>query len=216
MPITYSLITDGVELLGDGPKDDAALSSLIMDKIVKKVSKDTMEKRTLTSDEIEIHYKKSGNYVFFCVASKDTKKRLCWSFIDDLDSTFAAVTRKNDIKGNRKMIKQKVEKWNDPNADKITALQEKLETVKESMVDNIDKVLERGEKFETLYEKSDEMLVEANEFKKGSGKLKRKMFWRLLVVIIVIIIILVAIIIIAVLAGCGFPTFERCGGGSGK
>lgn len=51
MPITYSLITDGVELLGDGPKDDAALSSLIMDKIVKKVSKDTMEKRTLTSDE---------------------------------------------------------------------------------------------------------------------------------------------------------------------
>lgn len=84
------------------------------------------------------------------------------------------------------------------------------------MVDNIDKVLERGEKFETLYEKSDEMLVEANEFKKGSGKLKRKMFWRLLVVIIVIIIILVAIIIIAVLAGCGFPTFERCGGGSGK
>lgn len=57
---------------------------------------------------IEIHYKKSGNYVFFCVASKDTKKRLCWSFIDDLDSTFAAVTRKNDIKGNRKMIKQKV------------------------------------------------------------------------------------------------------------
>lgn len=84
------------------------------------------------------------------------------------------------------------------------------------MVENIDKVLERGEKFETLYEKSDEMLVEANEFKRGTVKLKNKMIWRLIVIIVIIIIILIVIIIIAILAGCGFPTFERCGGGSSK
>lgn len=51
MPIKYALITDGVNLLGDGPKEDLDLSKLIMEKIVRKVSKDTLEKRTLTSDE---------------------------------------------------------------------------------------------------------------------------------------------------------------------
>jgi len=84
------------------------------------------------------------------------------------------------------------------------------------MVENIDKVLERGEKFDILYEKSDAMIEQAEDFKRGSTKLKRKMFWRLILIIAIIIIVLVIILIIAVLVGCGVPSFERCGGGSSK
>jgi len=51
MPINFALITDGEMILGEGPKESKELSALIMEKIVRKVAKDALEKRTLTSDE---------------------------------------------------------------------------------------------------------------------------------------------------------------------
>ena len=57
---------------------------------------------------MEIHYKKSGEFIFFCVSSRETKKRLCWAFIDDLESSFVAVTKKKDPSANKKLIRTKI------------------------------------------------------------------------------------------------------------
>ncbi|KAL9647631.1 hypothetical protein ABK040_015122 [Willaertia magna] len=214
--ITFALITDGTSELASGPKDNMELSQLIMNKIVPKVSKDDMEKRTLKSEEMEIHYKKSGKYIYFCVASQDHKKRVCWAFIDDLESTFSAVTKKNDISSNRKIIKQKVDKYNDENVDKITQINNKLDSVKDTMVDNIDKILDRGEKLDNLYETTYQLQETSKDFEKGSRKLKNRMLIKVIVIGVIICVIATGVVIIAVLAGCGFPSFSRCGGSSSK
>ena len=87
-----------------------------------------------------------------------------------------------------------------------------IEDVKGVMVENIEKVLARGEKIELLVDKSEALSASANKFKKASKSLKDAMWWKnvkmwgLIFVITVIIIWLIASFI------CGFD-FSKCGAG---
>ena len=49
----------------------------------------------------------------------------------------------------------------DPEADKLTAVQHKIEEVKQRMVTNVEKAIERGEKIEELVDKyeSDKKII---------------------------------------------------------
>ena len=49
------------------------------------------------------------------------------------------------------VLKQRMEYFNtNPNADSIMKVQNQIESVKDIMIENIDRVLERGEKIELL------------------------------------------------------------------
>ena len=49
--------------------------------------------------------------------------------------------------------------YNDPASDKLRELQKNVKDVKEIMIENIDKILERGEKIDILVEKTETMAV---------------------------------------------------------
>ena len=53
-----------------------------------------------------------------------------------------------------------------------------MEAVKGVMVENVEKVLERGEKFELLVDKTDRLARQAFRFESSSRELKSAMFWR--------------------------------------
>jgi vesicle-associated membrane protein 7 len=65
-----------------------------------------------------------------------------------------------------------------PEADKFSAVRGKIDDVKGIMVQNIEKVLARGEKIELLVDKSDALNRSAAKFEKSSNKLKNQMWWR--------------------------------------
>jgi vesicle-associated membrane protein 7 len=50
--------------------------------------------------------------------------------------------------------------------------------VKNVMVQNIDRVLERGEKIELLVDKTDALQGEAFRFKRQARQLKQQLWWR--------------------------------------
>ena len=52
-----------------------------------------------------------------------------------------------------------------------------ISSVKESMISNIDKVLERGRQLDTLIDKSDQLSVKANHFHTASKSLRRQLWW---------------------------------------
>ena len=71
------------------------------------------------------------------------------------------------------VLKRQMEYYNgDPSADKITKVKGELEEVKGVMVENIEKVLERGEKIELLVDKTDRLNQTAFKFEKTSKQLK--------------------------------------------
>ena len=60
-----------------------------------------------------------------------------------------------------------------PQADSINRVKEEINQVKSVMVQNIDKVLDRGERIELLVDKTDHLQNDAFRFRKAGRALKR-------------------------------------------
>ncbi|KAK2952043.1 putative Synaptobrevin like protein [Blattamonas nauphoetae] len=70
-------------------------------------------------------------------------------------------------------LSREIQRLQDPSeADKFIKLQKEIDEVKMIMVENIDKILERGEKIDDLVAQSEELDTAAKSFYKGSKKMK--------------------------------------------
>ena len=80
--------------------------------------------------------------------------------------------------------------------NKVAKVQTQVSEVKEIMMQNIEKVLDRGEKLELLVDKTENLRYQADQFQKGGKALRNKMWWqnvkmKLLVALIVSIVIVI-------------------------
>ncbi|GJV12391.1 vesicle-associated membrane protein 711 [Tanacetum coccineum] len=65
---------------------------------------------------------------------------------------------------------------NDPNADRMNRLKGEMSQVRNVMIQNIDKVLERGDRLESLVEKTANMQTNTLRFKKQSRRFRNTMW----------------------------------------
>ena len=79
-----------------------------------------------------------------------------------------------------KTIQDRMEYYNSAgsNVDGLAAVKNQIEDVKGVMVENIEKVLERGEKIELLVDKTDRLNQQAFKFESSSKRLRDAMWWR--------------------------------------
>ena len=68
------------------------------------------------------------------------------------------------------------------------------------MRDNINKVSERGERLDSLQDKTDNLAVSAQGFRRGANRVRKQMWWkdmkmRMCIIAAVIILLLVVIIV---------------------
>jgi vesicle-associated membrane protein 72 len=61
---------------------------------------------------------------------------------------------------------------------KVTRVQQQVSEVKEIMMDNIEKVLDRGEKIELLVDKTENLRFQADNFHRTGRALRRRMWWQ--------------------------------------
>jgi vesicle-associated membrane protein 72 len=78
----------------------------------------------------------------------------------------------------------------------LTCAAAQVSEVKNIMMENIEKVLDRGEKLEVLVDKTESLRYQADQFQKSGKALRNKMWWqnikmKLLVGLIVAIVIVV-------------------------
>uniref|UniRef100_A0A8C1U9E0 Si:ch73-234b20.5 n=2 Tax=Cyprinus carpio TaxID=7962 RepID=A0A8C1U9E0_CYPCA len=82
---------------------------------------------------------------------------------------------------------------------KLSQVQDQVNDVKVILKDNIDKVLERGERLDNLIDITDNLQVTADSFQKTSTRVARKMWWRNTKMMIIIGVVVLAIIILIIL-----------------
>ncbi|KAG0367880.1 hypothetical protein BGZ54_003090 [Gamsiella multidivaricata] len=99
-----------------------------------------------------------------------------------------------------------------PEADRIKQVQGEIEQVKDVMVHNIERVLERGERIELLVDKTDNLNQQAYAFKKRSTTLKRAMWWKNTKLMILLTGVIIFLIYLIICAACGFPFWSSCRG----
>nr|KJB57021.1 hypothetical protein B456_009G150900 [Gossypium raimondii] len=92
---------------------------------------------------------------------------------------------------------------------KLAKIKSQVSEVKGVMMENIEKVLDRGEKIELLVDKTENLHQQAQDFRNTGTKIRRKMWLQNMKIKLIVLGILIALILIIVLSVChGF----NCGG----
>uniref|UniRef100_A0A7S2BKP8 V-SNARE coiled-coil homology domain-containing protein n=1 Tax=Florenciella parvula TaxID=236787 RepID=A0A7S2BKP8_9STRA len=179
-------------------------------------------------DQYMFHYNVVDGIIYLCMTSADEgsdQVRLPYAFLDDIKTQFLGTygdRAKTAIAfemngGFAPVLETRMQYYNDAGEEGLNAglagvqkVSDKLEKVKGVMVQNIEHILERGEKLELLVDKTDQLQSQAFQFQKTSQQLQRAMWLKKVKIyaVVAFVVILLAYVLSVVI--CGF-TYEKCG-----
>lgn len=164
------------------------------------------------------HYTSENNFIFMCLTDSPFAKRIAFLFLEDIKAKFFEKYSKiaNTViafgvnSEFLEVIKTRMHFFNtDSNVDKITALRASVDQAKNIMVENIDKVLARGEKVELLVKKTEFMSEQAVTMKKRSVMVKKKMWMQNVKMYAICACLLVLLLLMIVMSVCS-TDFSEC------
>jgi vesicle-associated membrane protein 7 len=96
--------------------------------------------------------------------------------------------------------------------DAITNVQNEIDNVRGIMTENIERVLERGERIDLLVDKTGRLGGSAAEFRVRSKGLRRRMWWKNVKLMVLLTVVVIFLIYLFVGFGCGLPGWQKCVG----
>ncbi|GAA5800170.1 hypothetical protein HPULCUR_005595 [Helicostylum pulchrum] len=206
MSLIYGLVARGPTILAEHTNSSgnfATVTQAILEKIPPNNSK-----LTYVYDRYLFHYICEDGITYMCMADDSFGRRIPFIFLQDLKekflstygrnraieappyglNEFSRVIEKQMVFLNAYILTKEKKKKTDtflkeyfstnPSADRLKQVHGEIEQVKDVMVHNIERVLERGERIELLVDKTDNLNQQAFAFKKRSTQLKRAMWWK--------------------------------------
>eukprot|EP01035_Chromulina_nebulosa_P026774 gene26774-35095_t len=216
MTILYSLIARKKSVLAEHTNSTGNFPTVTRVLLAKIPEHDS--KMSYVYDMYVFHYIVDQGIIFLCMSDENTKRRLAFSFLDDIKGLWRerfSATEQTAIAFSMNesfspVLKARIVYFNsNPSADTIGRVQSQIDTVKDVMIENIDRVLERGEKIELLVDKTDRLNQQAFKFEKSSRTLKHSMYYRRLRNIIVAVLLVAVIVFIITAVVCGIK-FDKC------
>jgi vesicle-associated membrane protein 7 len=169
-------------------------------------------------DRHVFHYIVEDKIIYLCMCDDMSKRRIPFGFLDDIKQRFTATYGEkihtaiafamNEDFG--RTLQKQIDFYNGPSADTFAQVNSKLDDVKNVMVQNIEMVLERGEKLELLVDKTDKLQNQAFKFEKSSKKLKNAMFWKRVKLYALFTFVVLLIIWVITAVACDID-YSKCG-----
>uniref|UniRef100_A0A7S3Q5V1 V-SNARE coiled-coil homology domain-containing protein n=2 Tax=Chaetoceros debilis TaxID=122233 RepID=A0A7S3Q5V1_9STRA len=220
MPILYSLVSRGNTVLAEYTATLATGNFPTVTRMLLAKIPAADGKMTYVYDDYVFHYVVESGICYLCMSDEKNKHRLPYAFLQDMKDLFLgkfgmdAAHRAIAFSFNEEfspIIQQRMDHYNSGGAmDNIDALKNQIDDVKEGMVQNIEKVLERGEKIELLVDKTDRLNQQAFRFESTSRNLRRHMYWRKIRNVGICSAVAFIVIFILVAEGCGGIDFIKC------
>jgi len=164
------------------------------------------------------HVLVSDGISFICMAEEDFGRRVPFVFLEDVRQSFTAKYGTQALHAAAyafneefsRVLNQKMNYYNtNPQADTIGRVRKEISEVKNIMVENIELVLERGEKIDLLVDKTDSLQDETFRFRRQARRIKQEMWWRSMrMTILLIIVVFLGLYFVLALA-CG-PRLKNC------
>lgn len=101
-----------------------------------------------------------------------------------------------------------------PPSDSLATARKEIDNVRDIMTENIERVLERGERIDLLVDKTDRLGGNARDFRVRSRGLRRRLWWKNVKVMVLLVIVILFLIYLFVGIGCGLPGWSSCVGSS--
>jgi vesicle-associated membrane protein 7 len=99
-----------------------------------------------------------------------------------------------------------------PPSDSLASARKEIDSVRDIMTENIERVLERGERIDLLVDKTDRLGGSARDFRVRSRGLRRQMWWKNMKVMVLLFVVILFLIYLFVGMGCGLPAWGHCVG----
>ncbi|KAG5053256.1 hypothetical protein JHK87_005454 [Glycine soja] len=158
MGILYALVGRGSVVLAEfsGTTTNA---SAIARQILEKIPGNNDTHVSYSQDRYIFHVKRTDGLTVLCMADDTAGRRIPFAFLEDIHQKFVrtygrAVHSAQPYGMNEefsRVLSQQMEYYSsDPNADRINRLKGEMSQVRNVMIENIDKVLDRGDRLELL------------------------------------------------------------------
>ncbi|KAI3657854.1 hypothetical protein MP638_003172 [Amoeboaphelidium occidentale] len=218
MSLIYVLVARESTILAEHSNSSgnfAQIAQTILDRIESSA---TQRKLTYVYDDYLFHYTiSSGGLICMCMADASFGRRIPFAFLQDIENTFTQAYGEKYLSALpygmnefARVLSTKIDQYNsNQNVDILCQLNSEIDQVKDVMVQNIEKVLERGERIEILVDKTDSLNQAAFQFKKRSTALKRRMWWKNAKLLAIMIIVSIIVLYLLVSGFCGFG-FQNC------
>jgi len=219
MTIVYSLVSRGKTVLAEYTQTSGNFPTVTRVLLSKIPNVDG--RMTYVYDAYVFHYVVESGICYLCMSDEPSKHRIPYAFLQDMKLNFttkygteqplkAIAFSFNDEFS--KVLKDRMEYYNspNPNIDNIGLVKSQIEEVKDVMVENIEKVLERGEKIELLVDKTDRLSKQAYKFESTSKNLRRTMWWKNFRQVMFLTIVVAAVVYIMASFACGGLDFHKC------
>ncbi|KAJ0687624.1 putative Longin domain, v-SNARE, coiled-coil domain-containing protein [Helianthus annuus] len=242
MTIVYTLVARGSVVLAEfsGVQTNA---SAIARQILEKMAGDSDMNVSYSQDRYIFHVKRTDGLTVLCMAHDVSGRRIPFAFLDDIHQRFVRTYGRAVLSAPAygmndefsRVLSQQMEYYsNDPNADKINRLKGEMSQVsrfilsimnqigvRTVMIQNIDEVLERGDRLEILVDKTATMQNKTLRFKKQSRPYRNAIWWRnvklmyithpvFYFVLFALIFLLLVLVYVVVAFACNGLTLHSC------
>lgn len=217
--IIYALVARGPVILAEHSTTTGnfqQVTQAILDKIPPNNSK-----LTYVYDRYLFHYISENGIVYLCMADEKFGRRIPFAFLQDIKDRFCSSYSDGEVDGAiayglnsfAGTISERMDYYSrNPQIDPLRHVQGEISQVKDVMVQNIERVLERGDRIDILVDKSNNLNNAAFAFRKRSTALKRQYWWRNQKLMIMMVFAALMLVYLVISSACGFPTWSKCRG----
>ncbi|XP_042504468.1 vesicle-associated membrane protein 711-like [Macadamia integrifolia] len=186
MAILYALVARGSVVLAEFTATSTNANAIAR-QILEKIPGNDDSHVSYSQDRYIFHVNRTDGLTVLCMADDTAGRRIPFAFLEDIHQRFVktygrAVLTAQAYGMNEefsRVLSQQIDYYsNDPNADRINRLKGEMSQVRNVMIENIDKVLERGDRLELLVDKTAHMQGNTFRFRKQVRRFKNSVWWR--------------------------------------
>jgi len=215
--IMYALVSRGTSVLSECFTSESGNAAQVTRMLLNKIPQDE-SKMSYESNEFMVHYIVRNSITYLCVAGNHLKLELAFGFLDKIKEEFEtryqayAHTLKaysiNEVFKN--VLASKINEANEAGeGDHMEILKKKVRAIQDLAGTNLEKLIARDERIESISSKSCQLNEDAKEFEIGAHKLKRHFFWKNIKWLICMFTVLLVVIYLVISMMCGFD-FKNC------
>ncbi|KAL2489561.1 Vesicle-associated membrane protein [Forsythia ovata] len=218
MAILYALVARGSVVLAEySPTTTTA--NAIARQILEKIPGNNDTNVSYSQDRYIFHVKRTDGLTVLCMADDTAGRRIPFAFLEEIHQRFVRTYGRAVLSAQAyamndefsRVLSQQIEYFsNDPNADRINRLKGEMSQVRNVMIENIDKVLDRGDRLELLVDKTANMQGNTFRFRKQARRFRSTVWWRNVCIWIALIFLLVVIAYVVLAFVCHGLTLPTC------
>ncbi|XP_010241581.1 PREDICTED: vesicle-associated membrane protein 711-like [Nelumbo nucifera] len=218
MAILYALVARGSVVLAEFSATSTNANDIAR-KILEKIPGTNDSHVSYSQDRYIFHVKRTDGLTVLCMAGDTLGRRIPFAFLEDIHQRFArtygravhtALAYSMNDEFSRVLSQQMDYYSNDPNADRINRLKGEMSQVRNVMLENIDKVLDRGDRLDLLVGKTEYMQGNTIRFRRQARRFRNTVWWRNVKLTIALILLLLIIIYVVLAFVCHGPTLPSC------